>query len=117
MKYRAEPNVVFNYWGDGATSRGDWHEGINFATVQKLPIVYLCNNNLYAYSTPIGKQMAVENVADRAPGYDMPAEIIDGNDVIAIYEGHRAGGGTCPRWPGSLPDRVQDVSHERAFRP
>ena len=86
MKYRKEPNVVFNYWGDGATSRGDWHEGINFATVQKLPIVYLCNNNLYAYSTPLDKQMAVANVADRAPGYDMPAEIVDGNDVVAIYE-------------------------------
>ena len=68
MKYRGEPNVVFNYWGDGATSRGDWHEGLNFAAVQKLPIVYLCNNNLFAYSTPIEKQMAIENVADRAPG-------------------------------------------------
>ena len=86
MKYRGEPNVVFNYWGDGATSRGDWHEGINFATVQKLPIVYLCNNNLYAYSTPLDKQMAVENIADRASAYDMPAEIVDGNDVFAVHE-------------------------------
>ena len=86
MKYRGEPHVVFNYWGDGATSRGDWHEGINFATVQKLPIVYLCNNNLYAYSTPVDKQMAVPNVADRASAYDMPAEIVDGNDVFAVHE-------------------------------
>jgi TPP-dependent pyruvate/acetoin dehydrogenase alpha subunit len=86
MKYRGEPNAVFNYFGDGATSRGDWHEGLNFASVQKLPIVYLCNNNLYAYSTPLEKQMAVENVADRASAYGMPAEIVDGNDVIAIYE-------------------------------
>ena len=86
MKYRGERSVVFNYWGDGATSRGDWHEGLNFAAVQKLPIVFFCNNNLYAYSTPIEKQMPVENVADRAPSYGMPAEIVDGNDVLAIYE-------------------------------
>lgn len=86
MKYRGERSVVFNYWGDGATSRGDWHEGLNFAAVQKLPIVFFCNNNLYAYSTPIEKQMPVENVADRAPSYGMPAEIVDGNDVLAIHE-------------------------------
>lgn len=89
MKYRGEPHAVINYFGDGATSRGDWHEGLNFASVLKLPIVYLCNNNLYAYSTPLEKQMAVENVADRASAYDMPAEIVDGNDVIAIYEATR----------------------------
>lgn len=89
MKYRGEPNVVFDYWGDGATSRGDWHEGINFATVQKLPIVYLCNNNLYAYSTPLEKQMVVKNVADRASAYGMPAEIVDGNNVFAVYEATR----------------------------
>ena len=89
MKYRGEPNVVFNYWGDGATSRGDWHEGLNFATVQKLPIVYLCNNNLYAYSTPLEKQMVVKNVADRASAYAMPAEIVDGNDVFAIFDATR----------------------------
>ena len=86
MKYRGEPNVVFNYFGDGATSRGDWHEGLNFAAVQKLPIVYLCNNNLFAYSTPLDKQMAIENVADRAPAYGMPSEIVDGNDALAVYE-------------------------------
>ena len=89
MKYRGEPNVVFNYWGDGATSRGDWHEGLNFATVQKLPIVYLCNNNLYAYSTPLEKQMVVKNVADRASAYGMPAEIVDGNNVFAVHEATR----------------------------
>ena len=77
------------YWGDGATSRGDWHEGINFATVQKLRIVYLCNNNFFAYSTPLDKQMAVENVVDRAPAYNMPAEIVDGNDVLAVHEATR----------------------------
>ena len=89
LKYRGLPNVVFSYFGDGATSRGDWHEGVNFAAVQKLPVVYLCNNNQYAYSTPLSKQMAVENVADRAAGYGLPAEIIDGNDVLAVYHATR----------------------------
>ena len=89
FKYRGKPNVVFSYFGDGAASRGDWHEGVNFAAVQKLPVVYLCNNNQYAYSTPLDKQMAIENIADRAPGYGIPAEIIDGNDVIAVYEASR----------------------------
>lgn len=91
MKYRNECGVVFNYWGDGATSRGDWHEGINFATVQKLPIVYFCNNNLYAYSTPLEQQMTIVDVIERAPGYRMPAEVVDGNDVIAVYEAAKRG--------------------------
>ncbi|MCS7025274.1 MAG: thiamine pyrophosphate-dependent dehydrogenase E1 component subunit alpha [Bryobacteraceae bacterium] len=86
LKYQGKDSVVFVYFGDGATSRGDWHEGINLATVQKAPLVLVCNNNQYAYSTPLDKQMACANVADRAPGYGMPAEIVDGNDVWAIYE-------------------------------
>ena len=73
------------FFGDGATSRGDWHEGLNFAAVQKLPVVYVCNNNQYAYSTPLDKQMACANVADRGPAYGIPAEIVDGNDVFAVH--------------------------------
>src|SRR5512141_1423929 len=65
LKYRGEPQVAFVFFGDGATSRGDWHEGLNLAAVQKLPLVLVCNNNGYAYSTPIAKQMACANVADR----------------------------------------------------
>lgn len=86
MKYQGKDGVVFVYFGDGATSRGDWHEGINFASVQKSPLVLICNNNQYAYSTPLNKQMACANVADRAPGYAIPAEIVDGNDALAIHE-------------------------------
>jgi TPP-dependent pyruvate/acetoin dehydrogenase alpha subunit len=85
-KYKGTDNIVFVYFGDGATSRGDWHEGINLAAVQKAPLVLICNNNAYAYSTPLEKQMACENVADRAPGYGIPGEIVDGNDCFAIYE-------------------------------
>ncbi len=85
LKYRGSRNVVFNLFGDGATSRGDFHEGVNFAAVQKLPVIFVCNNNGWAYSTPLEKQMAVPHVADRVAGYGIPAEIVDGNDVDAVY--------------------------------
>jgi TPP-dependent pyruvate/acetoin dehydrogenase alpha subunit len=91
LKYKGTKNVAFCFFGDGATSRGDWHEGVNFAAVQKLPVVYVCNNNQYAYSTPLSKQMACANVADRGASYGIPAEIVDGNDVLAVHEaGKRA---------------------------
>jgi pyruvate dehydrogenase E1 component alpha subunit len=85
LKYRGSRNVALCFFGDGATSRGDWHEGVNMAAVQKAPVVYICNNNQYAYSTPLSKQMACENVADRGPAYGIPAEIVDGNDVFAVH--------------------------------
>jgi len=86
LRYRGKNGVAFSYFGDGSTSRGDWHEGVNLATVQKLPVIFICNNNQYAYSTPLSGQMACANVADRGPAYNMPAEIVDGNDVLAVYE-------------------------------
>jgi len=86
LKYKGTHNIAYCFFGDGATSRGDWHEGLNFASVQKLPVVYVCNNNQYAYSTPLTKQMACANVSDRAPGYGIPAEIVDGNDVLAVHQ-------------------------------
>jgi pyruvate dehydrogenase E1 component alpha subunit len=89
MKFQGKDTVALVYFGDGATSRGDWHEGINLASVQKAPLVLICNNNQYAYSTPVDKQMACANVADRAPGYGIPAEIVDGNDPLAVHEATR----------------------------
>ncbi len=86
LRYQGKNGVAFSYFGDGATSRGDWHEGVNLATVQKLPVLFICNNNQYAYSTPLSAQMACANVADRGPAYNMPAEIVDGNDVLAVHE-------------------------------
>ena len=86
FQYRKQPNVVLCYFGDGATSRGEWHEAMNFGAVFKLPIVYICNNNQYAYSTPITRQMAVPHITDRAGGYGFPCERVDGNDVAAVYE-------------------------------
>jgi pyruvate dehydrogenase E1 component alpha subunit len=86
LRYQGKNAVAFSYFGDGATSRGDWHEGVNLATVQKLPVVFICNNNQYAYSTPLSLQMACAHVADRGPAYALPAEIVDGNDVLAVHE-------------------------------
>ena len=86
FKMRGQDRVALCYFGDGATSRGDWHEGINMASVFKVPVVFICNNNQYAYSTPLERQMAVENVADRAEAYGMPGEIIDGNDILSVWD-------------------------------
>src|SRR5947209_12092824 len=89
MRYKGIDGVAFSYFGDGSTSRGDWHEGVNFASVQKLPVVFICNNNQYAYSTPLNLQMACANVADKGPAYGIPAEIVDGNDVFAVLAATR----------------------------
>jgi TPP-dependent pyruvate/acetoin dehydrogenase alpha subunit len=90
FKMRSEERVVLCYFGDGATSRGDWHEGVNLATVQKLPVVFICNNNQYAYSTPLSHQMAITDIADRAAAYGMPGEVVDGNDVLEVHESVRS---------------------------
>src|SRR5215467_11231910 len=91
LKYKGTRNVAMVFFGDGATSRGDWHEGLNFAAVQKLPVVYVCNNNQWAYSTPLEKQMAVDSVAARGPAYGIPAELVDGNDVFAVHRAAQRG--------------------------
>jgi pyruvate dehydrogenase E1 component alpha subunit len=85
FKQRGEKRVALCYHGEGATSRGDWHEGINLASVHRLPVVYFVNNNAYAYSTPQALQMAIADVADRAPGYGIPGDVVDGNDIVAVY--------------------------------
>jgi 2-oxoisovalerate dehydrogenase E1 component alpha subunit len=85
IKYRGEDAVVGCWFGDGATSEGDWHEGLNFAGIHRLPVIFVCENNHYAISVPQSKQMAIEDVADRAEGYGFPGVIVDGNDVLACY--------------------------------
>ena len=89
FKLRKEPRVGLVYVGDGATSTGAFHEGINFAAVQRCPLVVVVENNLYAYSTPTSKQCAAERLADKAAGYGIPGVRADGNDVVAAYEATR----------------------------
>jgi 2-oxoisovalerate dehydrogenase E1 component alpha subunit len=86
IKYRKEDAVAACWFGDGATSEGDWHEGLNFSGIHKLPVIWVCENNLYAISVPLSKQMAVKQISDRAEAYGFPGVTIDGNDVLACYE-------------------------------
>ncbi len=86
FKQRGQKQVALCYNGEGATSRGDWHEGINFASIHKLPCTFFINNNAYAYSTPMELQMAIPDVAIRAVGYGIPGEVVDGNDILAVYD-------------------------------
>src|SRR5207253_1312900 len=85
-RLRGEDAVVGCWFGDGSTSEGDWHEGLNFAGIHRLPVVFYCENNKYAISVPLSKQMAVPNVADKASAYGMEGLIVDGSDVLACYE-------------------------------
>jgi TPP-dependent pyruvate/acetoin dehydrogenase alpha subunit len=87
MKMRKRSTLVMATCGDGATNTGAFHEALNFASVRKLPVVFIIENNGYAYSTPTQKQFALENLADRALAYAMPGESVDGNDVLAVMEG------------------------------
>ncbi|MBD5656602.1 MAG: thiamine pyrophosphate-dependent dehydrogenase E1 component subunit alpha, partial [Candidatus Eremiobacteraeota bacterium] len=86
---RQSERVVFCQFGEGATSEGEWHEAMNFAAVAHLPIVFICENNRWAISTPQDRQMANPDVAARAPGYAMASAIVDGFDPIAVHEAVR----------------------------
>src|SRR6266481_8135105 len=86
FKMRGEKRVGLVYIGDGATSTGSFHEGLNFAAVQKVPLVVIAEYNRWAYSTPPEKQFAVKDLAEKAKGYGIPAVTVDGNDVLAVYE-------------------------------
>jgi TPP-dependent pyruvate/acetoin dehydrogenase alpha subunit len=86
FKMRKQDRVGMVYVGDGATSTGAFHEGINFAAVQRCPLVVIVENNGYAYSTPFNKQTAAKSLVDKAIGYGIAGEQADGNDVVATYE-------------------------------
>jgi acetoin:2,6-dichlorophenolindophenol oxidoreductase subunit alpha len=86
FKMEETSNVVIAYFGEGASNTGDFHEALNFAGVQRLPILFICENNQYAYSVPLEKTMAIDDVADRAEGYGFDGVSINGNDVLAVYQ-------------------------------
>jgi len=88
-KLRREKRVALTYVGDGATSTGPFHEGLNFASVQKLPLIVIAENNGWAYSMPVEKQMAIRDIAERGKAYGIPATIVDGNDVLNVYAATR----------------------------
>jgi acetoin:2,6-dichlorophenolindophenol oxidoreductase subunit alpha len=121
FKMEKTDNVVVAYFGEGASNTGDFHEALNIAGVQHLPILFICENNQYAYSVPLEKSMAIDDVADRAEGYGFDGVAINGNDVLAVYQATqgalaRARGGQGPtliecktyRWHGHS-------EHDKAF--
>jgi 2-oxoisovalerate dehydrogenase E1 component alpha subunit len=84
-RVRGEDSVAIAYFGDGATSKGDFHEAVNFAAIHRLPAIFFCQDNGYAISVPVSKQMPVRHVADRAPAYGIPGIVVDGTDLLAVY--------------------------------
>jgi pyruvate dehydrogenase E1 component alpha subunit len=106
-------NVTVAFFGDGASNQGTFHESMNLASIWKLPIIFLCENNKFAISVPVWQSTSVENISARAAGYSMPGATVDGNDVAAVCEAvdkavGRARGGEGPsliecktyRWKG-----------------
>ncbi|MFB3820068.1 MAG: thiamine pyrophosphate-dependent dehydrogenase E1 component subunit alpha [Candidatus Methylomirabilales bacterium] len=100
LKRAGQGRVCMTWFGEGAASRGDFHEGMNLAGVLRVPVVFLCNNNQYAYSTPLARQTPVPDIVKRAQVYGMPGAVVDGMDVLAVHRAAReavararAGGG------------------------
>ena len=100
MRYRDDDAVAMTYFGDGATSQGDFHEAMNFAAVFQTPVVFVCQNNQWAISVPRARQTRAATLAQKALAYDMPGIQVDGNDILAVYaaaseavERARSGGG------------------------
>ena len=85
-KYRGTRNVAVSFFGDGASNEGAFHEAVNLAAVLRLPVVFVCENNLYGEFTPQHRHQAVIDIADRASGYGIPGAVVDGMDVMAVYE-------------------------------
>src|SRR5271155_750220 len=86
FQMKKEKHVAVAFFGEGASSRGDVHEAMNFAGVRKLPVIFACENNRYAYSTPLEKQMAIEDVASRAEAYGFKGHVVSGNDLLAVVQ-------------------------------
>lgn len=86
MQYQKKKNIVVNFFGDGATEEGAFHESLNFAALKKLPIIYVCENNQYAISTHQSVRQRSANISQRAQSYGIPSKVIQGNDTVAIYK-------------------------------
>lgn len=101
-RYLGQNIVAMTWVGDGATSTGAFHEGLNFAATQRAPLVLVVENNQWAYSTPVAKQVPIHDLADRAKAYGIQSSIVDGNDVVAVYETARDAVARCRRGQGPV---------------
>ncbi|WP_188496805.1 thiamine pyrophosphate-dependent dehydrogenase E1 component subunit alpha [Pullulanibacillus pueri] len=108
-RMKGEEIVTFTTFGEGSSNQGDFHESANFAGVHKLPVIFMCENNQYAISVPVKKQLACERVSDRAVGYGMQGKTIDGNDPLAVYEAVKEARERALRGEG--PSLIETVSY------
>jgi pyruvate dehydrogenase E1 component alpha subunit len=133
-RLQGSDRVAITYFGDGATSEGDFHEAMNFAGVYRLPVVFLCENNQYAISLRRDRQTAAPTIAGKAEGYGFPGVLVDGNDLFAVYwstaeavERARSGGGPTliealtyrlgPHTTADDPGRYRAADEESEWRP
>ncbi|MCK5569081.1 MAG: thiamine pyrophosphate-dependent dehydrogenase E1 component subunit alpha, partial [Spirochaetes bacterium] len=86
IQYQDDDRVAVSFFGDGATNVGQFHEACNLASIWELPVIFVCENNLFAQTTPRTEHQKIKDVAARASAYDMPAVTVDGNDVIEVYQ-------------------------------
>jgi TPP-dependent pyruvate/acetoin dehydrogenase alpha subunit len=127
IKFRKTGEVVLCFFGDGASNEGNVHEGMNLASVWKAPVIFICENNLYALFTPNVETTSVRDIVNRANGYGMPGVIVDGNDALGVYETvrgaiQRARSGQGPTFIESKTYRMQghtamDRFHLGGYRP
>ena len=108
-KMEGKDLVTFVTFGEGSSNQGDFHEGANFAGVHKLPVIFMCENNKYAISVPIEKQLSCEKVSDRAIGYGMPGVTVDGNDPLEVFKAVKEAADRGRRGEG--PSLIETVSY------
>jgi pyruvate dehydrogenase E1 component alpha subunit len=102
LKMQRRPHVVACFFGDGATSEGAFHEGVNMGAIWDLPILYVCENNLYGASTHVSKVTRLSTIAERACAYGIPGRTVDGNDVLAVFEAARQAADECRSGQGPV---------------
>jgi pyruvate dehydrogenase E1 component alpha subunit len=102
MKMQKRSTVVACFFGDGAVAEGAFHEGVNLAAIWDLPVVFVCENNLYGASTRVDLVMRAKNVADRAASYGIRGKTVDGNDVLAVYDAAQAAVDECRAGKGPV---------------
>lgn len=109
LKMQQRDQVVLSFFGDGAANIGSFNESLNMAAIWNLPVVYVCENNQFAMSYPVEEAFAIEKISDRAAGYGMPGETVDGNDVLAVYEA--VGRAVKRARAGEGPSLVENVTY------
>jgi pyruvate dehydrogenase E1 component alpha subunit/2-oxoisovalerate dehydrogenase E1 component alpha subunit len=102
MKHKKQKNIALTYIGDGGTSTTDFHEGVNFAAVQRVPFILIMENNLYAYSTHVSRQFPMKDLNDKAASYGCHGEIMDGNNVLAVYDATKRARQMCVEGKGPV---------------